>query len=361
MSDISNIAYKNIYYILMYAIKELRGAKLRNIDTEDFKALNDLYAAIMSTSMMYVIQSGVLQEYNRITDVSNKPKGKLDIDRSLKTGSYQRSLMASKYYQLNVDNDYNRTIKLALKILLKYGKGIKKERTNTLRNILTFMNKVSDVMPRDLDFRNIDTTHLSVEYKTAVYMSKLIIEESITKEDGSHRRLIESEDINRMSTIFENFVRNYYIFNYKSRYIKVSAKELGVEETRYTYFNKSRTDVTIENKQNNNVLIIDTKWYKEILTKYKRVNTDNERQVKDYVRDYNDELGTEDTFITGVLLYAKPNNEEINTADIEEAHRSLTNKRGHVYGQINTRIIDLEQEFKCITDKLDLIFNTYVM
>ena len=355
-----SILYKNIYYILMYAIEELRDVKLREIDMEKFKALNDLYAAIIINSMEYVLNNGVLQEYRRVDENTRQPKGRVYVAESIEHGRYQNGIMGCRYYELAVDTDVNRVIKLAIKVLLKYTGSMIKDNASNLKLILSFLNKVKDVGVKDTDFRGIDTASLSVDYKTAYYMSKLILEEFITKENGGNRRIIEMEDTERMNKIFEKFVRNYFVINYNSRYIRVGARQFNGVETAHTIYNKSKTDITIENRKNNRVVIIDTKWYKKILENNNRINAANQRQIKDYVRDYMDNYGNKSTYITGILLYAKPNM-EVDIDSVEKDYLSLKYYNGHEYARIYTIVIDLESEFEDIKSKLDTIFIENVM
>ena len=183
----NSIIYKNIYYILMYVIDELREVKLRDLGDEEFKALNDLYAAIINTSMLYVLNSGVLREYNLHNEITTRPKGRLEVAKSIIENKYQKGLILCKRFKLDINNEVNRVIKLAIRILLSYKDSIKDENLNKLKIILSFFNKVADVLPNEVDFRNIDTKDMSVEYKTAYFMSKLIISEYIMKEDGCNK------------------------------------------------------------------------------------------------------------------------------------------------------------------------------
>ena len=159
-----------------------------------------------------------------------------------------------------------------------------------------------------------------------------------------------------MSRIFEKFVRNYYIINYNSRHIWVGTRQFGVMKTVNTIYNRSITDITIENKRNNKVVIIDTKWCKAVLNERNKLSADNQMQIKEYVRDYMEEYGNENTYITGILLYAKPNIE----LDIESIEKDYLVLGKTEYGMICTKIIDLEKEFDKIKKKLDSIFMEYI-
>ncbi len=355
MRNSSKILYKNIYYILMYAVEELRSNRLMEIDAEEFKALNDFYASIINTAMKYVLNSGVLQEYKKIESCSNKPRGKLDIAKSIQTGQYRNGKIYCRYFTLNIDNDINRVIKLAIRILLRYTKSIEKENVNNLKLVVSFLDRVSDILPNEIDFKSIDTTQMGIEHKTALYISKLIIEEFITKEDGNTSRLIEAEDEDRMFKVFQKFVLKYYTIKYESKYIKVSPKELGAKETANTIYNKYITDTTIENKKKNRVLIIDTKWYKEVLTERNKLQSNNQLQIEGYVNKYKEEFGDDDTRVTGILLYAKPNI----AVDIEEIEQQVRRIGRQKEDCIRTKVIDLNQNFQEVTSKLDAIFKAY--
>lgn len=352
----SNINYKNIYKMLMYAVEELRCIKIRDIEYESFKALNDLYASILITSMQIVLGKWLNQGYSRIESVTNKPKGKINIEKSIKNGYLQRGLLDYIYFKLEVDTAINRVIKLAIKILLSHPNGMIDTNKRKLNAILSRMYNVSDISLMGISIKSIDTQGLSEEYKSAFYISKILIEEMITKEDGGERRLIDVEDEKRLPKLFEKFIRGYYkTKSVEHRNIRVSAKEFNNSKTANTYFNKYKTDVTIENNDMNKTLIIDTKWHNDVLGNNLKIKSTNQMQLEVYIRNYKDINKEAD--INGILLYAKPNK----SLDIEEIENEVYFVSEPEISRIYIKILDLDQDFELATKKLDEIFNEFVL
>lgn len=363
----SAIVYKNIYKILMYATDEMRNLQLLNIGEERFTALDELYTKILTTSMHQVLESGLLQRYTQFKETTSRPKGKINPAESIRRGVDKSGLMSCSYFKLDIDNPTNRIIKLAITILISNiaSSEEKKSKINTigLRLIIDTLHNVSDISINEVDSSDIDTSEFSIEYKTAYHISKIIIDEFITKEDGTDKRLIETEDENRMNKVFEKFVQAYYKIHFASKTLKVGRTDLGVSKTAGKVFPKSETDVTIENKSLCKSIIIDTKWYGEILktNKYgaKKLHATNYYQIKSYVEDYIEEYpgkyGKTLNSITGVLLYAKSDIE----IDIGVVEKDEVDVRK--IGKVTVRIIDLSLEFSDIESKLNGIVSELVV
>lgn len=351
----NSIKYRNIYKMLMYAVDELRDIKLRDTNIDDAQSLNDLYAALLISSMEIVLQQWLTQRYTQIEDSSVRPKGKIDIDKSLSIGSYHRGAIDYKYFKFDIDTIVNRTIKLAIKILLRDSGSLNERNRDGLNILLLRLDGVRDIDPRGIELNNIDTSSLTEAYKAAFYISKMLIEETMISDNGGIKRLVKTEEEERLNYIFEKFVRKYYELKSKEyKKIHVGRSRFNAKETKNTYFNRYETDTTIENHNNNKALIIDTKWRKDILERGK-INSTYQMQIEVYVRNYHDIRS--DMQLTGILLYAK------STQELDEER--LGDEEYHIgkppFAKIKIQLLDLEKEFEIVTKKLNEIFNEYVL
>lgn len=124
----------------------------------------------------------------------------------------------------------------------------------------------------------------------------------LTKNKGESQFKDFIRDEKEMAYIFENFVRNFY----KVKQDKFSVRRenikwnIEVYEGNVLYLPKMETDITLEN--NNEKIIIDTKYYKEALKENysRKFITSNLYQIFSYLGNISLE---ENKKMTGILIY----------------------------------------------------------
>ena len=104
-------------------------------------------------------------------------------------------------------------------------------------------------------------------------------------------------------------------------------------------------------KYRDQVLIIDTKYYEKILRDhYDKVilYSENLYQIFTYVKNRSYQFGEEDNTVSGMLLYAKTE-EEIQPDNVYQMHGS----------QISVKTLDLNLPFAEIADQMDGIVESH--
>lgn len=353
----NKVIYNNIFHMLLYAVDEMRRVDLKWLGKEDCQGLNDLYAYALCSAMSYVLDSGVLQEYSRFSNVTNKPRGRVNIVKSLHSHSYPNGMLSCSYFKLDTDNDLNRVIKLALNILLQQSnvrqhsyldRGIREISARNiirLKELVAYLNKVTDIQPNQITLRDIDTSTLDIEYKTAFYIATLVIEEYIMFESDGNQRLINTADESRLNLIFEKFVRNFYHNEYTDG---VTTKpSYAVEDS------TRRNDLDMLIEISEKALIIDTKWYEG---KVGNNHVTNIRQVLDYAISYKEHTRLnkiKERSVSAAILYAQTT-ENVDYFESEPERRRIANSEEKC--KIYTKTLNLNQSFNGITsDLLDLV------
>lgn len=272
MGKISNLNWKNIFYMVSYCIDELANFKDADINYERVNCLNDLLAELLCKSFEALYKNGYLKEYRREQLITSKPHGSLDIPKSIETGSIYKGNIACKVNSLNIDNKLNQVIKAAFSILIDANKTCSSkinEKTITKLNSYKAMLK---------DVSNIEVTPLTLNslvnmpkwYKPAIIASKIIINEWITLDKASGLRFVQLNDKERLWHIWQSYLFNFCKKEYTSCkvYAPVFKDEGG---------NKYETDLVVERKDKNYAIIIDAKWYET-----SRADTTNISQVNTY-------------------------------------------------------------------------------
>ena len=333
------IKWKNIYYMLTYAIEGLKYMEPDDIQLETCETLDDLLAELMYKSMELLNKNRHLNDYNRVRMIKEKPRGNIMIEESYRTGAYAKGKLCCNYFELNINCIQNRIIKSTIINLLEYGK-ISVDSKRKLIDILDDMLNIDNLGITEIDFDDIDYYQLPDWYKPAIIVSKLILEELLGKDDEGNNRLYMLDERKRLSYIMETFVRRFYQTEYKKCITTKAEYEASGR--------KNELDALLESKTR--ALIIDTKWYES--RGYRENRTSNERQMLDYIisfREHEVKEGDERKTLTGVILYGRTDeNQNVLT---EVRTRSL----GEDYGdcKIYEKTLDLDQEFDEI--KQDLV------
>lgn len=343
MVETVNIKWKNIFYMMCYAIDELKNFEYEDIDTEDVEGVNDLLAKLLIASVEQLINYGLFRNYEDTGIITSKPFGRIDIAKSYNLGTIPKGELYCDVTLMDINNKYNQIIKAALQIMVecnfKSKDKIRKELVNNLRYLHSEFNQVDDIEVDSNSFDNIDIDNASQIYKSSLIVCKLIIESwLLTDKKGNHKQLNLSNK-NRLKYIFEKFVRNYYIWEYKEA--KTNRPTYYISKT-----SKRILDMVLENDAN--ALIIDTKFYDT-----SEDNTSNEDTIYVYGKLYlENNVGT-NRKVTALLLYADSVTIKVAGPLIikEELDK---NKEIPVYIEkldINQDFEDIKQNLKGLADK----------
>lgn len=174
-----------------------------------------------------------------------------------------------------------------------------------------------------------------------------------TTEDGKYKLASFTDD--KMHMLFQRFVYEYYKKTYKNQII-VSAPTIKW----YDQFDDGdplirllpdmKTDIVL--KKNNKTLIIDTKYYTKVMTQnYKKstLRSGHLYQIYSYVKNMEK---NSTNVISGLLLYAKTDEDIFPTNGMIKPFKSTGNDIGVI-------TLDLNQDFNTISQQLNNIVGYY--
>ncbi len=337
------IKWLNIWYMLMYAIEELEGLKVDDTDVDNCKSTADLLAKLMRKAIELLYANNYYSDYKRIEESTERPKGKLLVYESLRSGKYEDGKIRCKYHIFSIDNWQNRVIKAAIKVLLTYGKNIEAIDRNSLVEVINDMSEVKNIDTSEIIWEELDIKEQQDWYKPALLMSKLIIDNLLCKDDkaGEDKRLWQLEEEDRLKYIFEKFVGRFYKLEYVGCIV-------STDEHYEHGGGMNILDILLHN--DDIAFIVDTKWYGA-----KTSNSTNKRQMLDYCTSV-DESDAEEIAserrenkreIISMLLYAQ---NESKIKDEQYIRGPYGSDKQYI---ITVRAIDMNQEFEQI--KTDLV------
>lgn len=345
----NNILIKNIYYMLSYAFKNLDSICQYSADCEKFDNIQDLFSVILYKGISNQVKRGLCKEYVEYQDKSTTIRGKININETIKTNCLSQKKLICEYDEFSENSYFNKVLKSTCLLLLRKG-DIKTENKKLLKKILIYLNDVSEIDLKRIVWSKISYHRNNVIYKMLINICYLVVNGLLMTADSGDVILNKFLDNQLMHTLYEKFILEYYRTHYdyldaNPSYIKWNIEEevQGIE-----FLPNMKSDITLTN--NNKTLIIDAKFYSHSMCAYfgkTSYISSNLYQIFAYVK--NKDIHNTGN-VSGVLLYAE-------TQDDVPTQENTFNIGGN---NISIMILDLNQEFKLIKDKLDEIANRFM-
>ncbi len=337
------IKIQNIYYMLAYAFQVLNEDSYASLATEEFDHIADLLTAILAKGIANQIKRGLGREYICQTESLSSPRGKIDVSTSLKQKTPLKKQLICEFDEFS-ENAYINQILKTTSLLLIRSNDVRSEKKKALKKVILYFNAVDMVDPHSIRWSGIRYHRNNATYKMLINICYLVINGLLlTTQDGS-RKLAHYLDDQRMHSLYEKFVLEYYRKHYPQFKAAPSHIDWNVDDDIVAFLPTMKTDITLQ--YNEKTLIIDTKYYKHTMQTMsfydsRTMHSHNMYQIFTYVKN-KDTQGTGK--VSGVLLYAKTD-EEI-TPDHD--YRINGNK-------ISVKALDLNTDFHVIAKQLDTL------
>ena len=337
------IPIQNVYYMLSYAFQVLNEQGYKNIATEQFNNTAELMAAILEKGIAVQLKRGLGKEYIPQTEALSSLRGKINIAESIKTQSMLRKQLICTYDEFSVNSTMNRIIKSTVELLLR--SNISKQRKKNLRKLMVYFGEV--------DFIDLHTVNWNVQYNRnnqtycmLISICYLVVKGLLqTQSDGS-TKLMDFLDEQRMCRLYEKFILEYYRKEYKNQ-ITANASQIPwqLDNEENSMLPVMQSDIML--RCDDRVLIIDAKYYEhstQVQFDKHTLHSGNLYQIFTYVKNKEYELRDREHKVSGMLLYAKTD-EEIYPDNVYQMSGN----------QITIRTLDLNQPFAEIAGQLDEI------
>ena len=338
------IPIHNVYYMLSYAFQILNEQSYKNIATEQFHNTADLMAAILSKGIATQIKRGLGKEYILQREALSTLKGKVDITESIKTQTILKKQMWCTYDEFSVNGTKNRIIKSTVELLL--GSDIPKYRKKELRKLMVFFSDVKNIDLHSVNW-NMKYDRNNKTYRMLISICYLVINGLIQTNSEGNTKIMDFLDEQSMFRLYEKFILGYYKKHYTELSPSASRIPWSVDNT--IMLPVMQSDIHLQ--KGNTVLIIDAKYYSHTTrVKYDNhiLHSNNMYQIFTYVKNCDYAFGEEDHKVSGMLLYAKTE-EEIQPDNIYQMHGN----------QITVKTLDLNQKFDIIAKQLDNIVKNH--
>lgn len=341
MTKRQNILIHNIYYMLSYAFQVLRESNYESVASEAFEHIYDLFAAILEKGITKQLKQGLHKEYVTYNEDLSVLRGKIDLTKTIQHKIQRKQLLNCDYDVLSVNNLYNQIIKSTVLILLKQS-SVQKEHRSQLKKAMLFFAEVDDIDPLAITWSTLKFHKSNQSYKMLLNLCYFVIEGLLLTNENGDYKLASFLDEQRMSSLYEKFILEYYRYHYPSYKVKSGQINWQIDDGVINYLPMMQSDIMIS--KGDRTLIIDAKYYSKSMQQVKEnykhtLHSQNLYQIYTYVKNYDNKHTGK---VSGMLLYAKT--DEMITPDATFQMDGNT---------ISAKTLDLNLPFDQISNQLN--------
>lgn len=338
------IPIRNVYYMLSYAFQVLNEQGYKNIATEQFDNTAELCAAILTKGIAFLLKRGLGKEYIPQVETLSTLRGKVEVTDSVKGRTMLKKQLVCSYDDFSINSYMNRIIKTTAELLLHAD--ISKTRKKELRKLMVYFKDVDALDVHTINW-HIQYNRNNQTYRMLISICWLLVKGLLqTNSDGS-TRLMDFLDEQRMCRLYEKFILEYYKREFPLLNASASQIPWALDDGIGDMLPAMQSDITLSN--GNDVLIIDAKYYPasgntQVQYDKHTLHSGNLYQIFTYVKNKDAEFGETPHKVSGMLLYAKTE-EDIQP---DNSYRMSGN-------EISVKTLDLNMEFAAIAEKLNTI------
>ena len=332
--------------MLAYAFQVLNEQGYKDVATEEFENVAELCAAILTKGISIQLKRGLNREYIEQKEKLSTLRGRVDISESLKTMSLMKGQLVCSYDVFSVNSYMNRIIRTTMDVLLR--SDIAKQRKKDLRKLLVYYGEVEPLDVHMINW-NLRYNRNNQTYRMLIAVCYLVLKSLLQTQSDGTTRLMDFLDEQRMCRLYEKFILEYY----RKEHPEVTASAAQIPWQLDDGFGDMlpvlQTDIMLTKAEK--VLIIEAKYYSRTTQEHFDVHTihsGNLNQIFTYVKNKEAELKDQPHEVSGMLLYAKTD---------EEIHPNGSYLMSG--NRISVKTLDLNQEFSEVAKQLNAIVSTH--
>ena len=334
--------------MLSYAFQILTQDTYDDVAIESFDEMYDLLAAILAKGIGIQLKQGLYREYINRQEELSVLRGKINMSGMIKNQLVHKRVLTCDFDDLSENNLFNQIIKTTVSLLLR-NDTVKSKYKDDLKKKMLFFSNIDFLEPTSIRWSSIRFQRNNQTYRMLISICQLILEGMLMTTDTGEYRLASFIDEQRMCRLYEKFILEYYSRHYPE--LKVSASQIpwSVDDGVRTMLPMMQSDIHLQ--KGNTVLIIDAKYYSHTTqTQYDKhtLHSNNMYQIFAYVKNRDYEFGEEEHTVSGMLLYAKTE-EEVQPDHVYQMHGN----------QISVRTLDLNLPFVDIAGQLNQIAESH--
>lgn len=315
MKNTSAIPIKNLYYLLSYAWEEFDGDQWVNVGKEEAPQVINLLAKQFIKGLKLLKNEGLKKGLSQQAHTISAVKGKIDWANTIG----RQLILQGKTHCHHLHTTYNHPLNQSIKayyLTLVHHPFLASPLKQTLFLYHDYLIDIQPVFYKRRQLLDYYSTFISPTYPFLIHLGELLVNMQIpttSKERSSNQGMSILQDRAKMSKIFEQFVRNFYLLEQsKFRVSRPIIRWKGVtafSEEAQRYLPVMRTDVMLSNGERK--IIIDTKFYGKMFQSFHghdSLISSHLYQLYSYLKNYSPDKLVENQSLEGILLYAASGN-----------------------------------------------------
>jgi 5-methylcytosine-specific restriction enzyme subunit McrC len=301
------IPIRNVYYLLLYAWDRFTPKQQIEVGEDSSPDLPHLLARVLVERTRSLLRRGLDRGYEGCVEELASPRGRFLLADSVKRSSSARGRLVCQFDELSADVVHNRILKAALGTFAR-SDAVEAPLRAELWEIGRKFDAITDVPFTRHLFKKLQLSRNISHYGLLMRICEMVLELMLPEERGQGSRfanILQNEE--RMSAIFEVFVRNFYKQELKTFTVasEVIAWDTGSDLVSHmNYLPSMLTDVTLRSPTH--TIVIDTKFYGETLVSHlggqKKVRSAHLYQLLSYLTNLANRKGPDEQ-VEGLLLY----------------------------------------------------------
>ena len=278
------------------------------VGIDDCPDLPNLFARVLINGVRRLLRRGLDRGYVGFEAELRSPRGRLLIDRTIKEQTLQRGAVCCQIDELRHDVLHNQIVK-STAIALANHQQIEPSLAHELRLICGKLGEVSIIRLRLSIFRGVQLSRNNAQYSALMRLCEFVCRAALPDEDSPGSRFPDIlRDEERMSRVFEDFLRNFYF--YEQRAFTVRREDMrwrldagpGGDPSLVPLM---RTDVTLRSPRS--TVVMDAKFYADPFPRSSgtpKIRSSHLYQLFAYMKHASDKAPG--LPVRGALVYASP-------------------------------------------------------
>lgn len=334
------IPIQNIYYMLSYAFQVLNEQGYKSVATEHFENVADLCATILIKGLSKQLKRGLMKDYIPKREPLTALRGKMEFSETLKTNSIIKRQVVCSYDEFSENAYMNRIIKTTMLRLMVAD--VDKSRKKEMKKLLVFLGNVEPLPIYSINW-NLRYDRNNQTYRMLVSICYLVLKGLLQTQSDGTTKLMDFLDEQRMHRLYEKFILEYFRKEHPELTVGAPQIPWQLDDDFCDMLPVMQSDIVLE--KDDNILIIDAKYYAH--TTQQRFNkatvhSANLYQIFTYVKNKQEELKDRQVTVSGMLLYAKTDEQIVP----DNTYQMSGN-------QISVKTLDLNCGFDEIREQLD--------
>ncbi|KQY21469.1 restriction endonuclease [Cellulomonas sp. Root485] len=300
-----SIVIQNVYVMLAYAFRAMRGTGTKKIAAEEFDHPHDLLAEILARGVGTQVKRGLHHDYLAQSEELATVRGRIDVTRTVSARTMTRGRLVCDFDEYEIDTPHNRALKSVIVLLIRHGE-VSAPRKDALRRVLPYLDAVTLIAPRSIRWDSLTYHRSNASYRLLLGVCELIVRGLLPTETAGTARLSSWISDDSMSALYERFLRQYYTIHHPE--LSPGAPTVPWDLDQPSLFSRQlpemRTDVTL--RRGDRTLVIDAKYYGQTMQVGQwgkaTIHSGNLYQILTYVKN---EDRARDGSVCGLLLYAR--------------------------------------------------------